>query len=95
MSEHDPRRWRVGLARIDWANPASGYDFPTEAAANRFAAAHARPGRNVVVFAPGELDVQMPTAGWPVSVAGHRRRRKPPVARVSDETLALFEAVTS
>ena len=84
------RWWRVGLAQLDWANPACGYDFPTEAAAARFAAAHRTPQRNVVVCSPAELAIPEDMTPLPRSRRGHRRL---PV--ISDDMLALFEEVTS
>jgi hypothetical protein len=80
----------VGLAALDWANPTSGYDFPNEAAAVRFADAHRTPGRNVVVFSPEDLDIPIPDEPFPVSVRGHRRPKLPVL---SDEALSLFDLV--
>ena len=86
------RWWRVGLAQLDWANPACGYDFPTETAAARFAAAHRTPSRNVVVFSPAELAIPEDMTPLPRRVSRRRGHRLPVI---SDEMLALFEEVTS
>jgi len=50
-------RWVVWLGRIDWINPpVCSYQFPTEAAAERFADAARRrhPGRAVSIQLPEE-----------------------------------------